>query len=315
MVSVIAFGTMGLTGTYGRVDPKLAVRALSHALDVGMNFIDTADTYGWQGDNESLVGEVVARRRGEVFLATKFGGGGTDPSATGKADPDLVAGWLDASLRRLGVDHVDLYYLHRVDPVTPIEAVVGAMAALVQSGKVSHIGLSEVSPEIIRRANAVHHVTAVQTEYSIFTRHVEREVLDVCRALDIGFVAYAPLSRGLLAGAVSAAGPSEDDARRLLPRFREAALTTNLALAQRVATLAQASGCTSAQLCLAWLLQQDASLVPLVGSTNPTHIDEDWDSLNLNIDATTMALLSATIDPEAVAGERYSEDRISRVYQ
>ena len=312
-VAAIGYGAMGLSGAYGAISPAAAVRTLEHAIDVGMTFLDTSDTYGRDGDNERLVGRVIHRRREEVFVATKFGGSGTDPGAVGKAAPELVPRWLEASLHRLGTDHVDLYYLHRVDPATPVEDTFGAMSELVGAGKVRQLGISEAAAPTIRRAHAVHPLAAVQSEYSLLTRDVERTVLPLCAELGIGFVAYGPLSRGLLTGGVPASGPVEGDGRRGFPRFQPGALASNLVLADTVRAIAEREGCTPAQLCLAWLLHRQPPVVPLVGSTRPAHLDEDAAAVAVDLRTELVDELSASVDPSAVRGERYAPDRLARV--
>lgn len=308
-VPAIGFGAMVLSpGIYAPVDDTESLQMLGELLDMGLTFIDTADIYG-AGHNERLVGRAIRDRREEVFLATKFGG---DVDATGRIVPGLgrpgyVRSAIDASLNRLGTDHVDLYYLHRVDPTTPIEETVGAMGDLVTAGKVGHIGLSEAAPDTIRRAHAIHPVTAVETEYSLFTRDPEETgVLALCAQLGIGFVAYSPLGRGLLTSSVRRAEDlAPDDWRRTQPRFQGENLARNLELAARVRDLAESRGATPAQVALAWLLHQYEHLVPIPGSRRLANMRDNAGAATLTLTDAEIATLSGLAAVGARADEAY----------
>src|SRR5687767_5529913 len=267
-VSTLGLGCMGMSEFYGRGDESEAIATIHRALDLGVTFLDTADMYG-PFTNEQLVGKAIAGRRDDVQLATKFGNerlaDGTRVGINGR--PDYVRAACDASLQRLGVDHLDLYYQHRVDKTVPIEETVGAMKELVEAGKVHHLGLSEASPETIRRAHAVHPISALQTEYSLWTRDPEDEVLPTVRELGIGFVAYSPLGRGFLSGQITSADDlAEDDFRRRAPRFRRENFDANLRLVERVREIAEEKGVTPGQLALAWLLHRGEDIVPIPGT-------------------------------------------------
>jgi aryl-alcohol dehydrogenase-like predicted oxidoreductase len=292
---------------YGRYDEAESIRTIRHALDRGVTFIDTADIYG-QGENEAMVGQAISGRRHEVFLATKFGNvlGATPPRVSGR--PEYVRQACDASLRRLGVDHIDLYYQHRVDPETPIEETVGAMADLVAAGKVRYLGMSEASAPTIRRANAVHPILALQTEYSLWTRDAEAEVLPAVRALGIGFVAYSPLGRGFLTGAiVRAEDLPEGDPRRRHPRFQPENIERNRVLAERIQTLAAARGLTAAQLALAWVLARGEDIVPIPGTRRVSYLEENIAAADIRLSAADLAALDDAAPPGAAVGERYPE--------
>jgi aryl-alcohol dehydrogenase-like predicted oxidoreductase len=302
-VSAVGYGAMVIApGIYGDVDEQQSLRTIQHALDLGITFIDTADIYG-RGYSERLVGRAITAHRSQVILATKFGGGG----GTGRGRPEYVRQSIDGSLERLGTDYVDLYYLHRVDPTTPIEETVGAMADLVQAGKVRYLGLSEAAPETIRRAQRVHPISALQTEYSLFSRDPEAEILPLVRELGIGFVAYSPLERGLLTGAITQASDLDPSDWRLnVPRFQGENLEHNLALVARLRELADAQGVSPAQLALAWLLHQGSDIVPIPGTRSRSNLEQNAAAAGISLSQEELAQLDALFAPTAVAGERAS---------
>ena len=290
-VPLLGLGCMGMSTFYGPTDEGEALATIARALELGCNFLDTAEFYG-PFTNEGLVGRAIAGRRDDVVLATKFGVGPNGPDGS----PENVRRSIDGSLTRLGTDHVDLYYLHRVDPKTPIEETVGAMAELVREGKVGQLGLSEASAATLRRAHAVHPIAALQTEYSLWTRDVEAAVLPACRDLGIGFVAYAPLGRGFLTGRFTE--PSDfdpGDLRRRLPRFQGAALEHNLRLLANVEELASAKGCTPAQLALAWLLAQGEDVVAIPGTRHPEYLEQNLAALDVELSDDELALIDETL--------------------
>ena len=311
-VSALGLGCMGMSEFYGTGDEQEAVATIHRALDLGVTFLDTADMYG-PFTNEQLVGRAVSRRRDDVELATKFGNerraDGTRVGVNGR--PEYVRSACDASLQRLGVDHIDLYYQHRVDPTVPIEETVGAMAELVSGGKVRHLGLSEASAATIRRAHAVHPITALQTEYSLFTRDLEDEVLPTIRELGIGLVPYSPLGRGLLTGAITqSSGASGDgDVRRsaYFPRVQGEALESNLTLVERVREIADEKGCTPGQLALAWVLAQGEDVAPIPGTKRVRYLEENVGALDVRLEASDLRRLESAVPRDAVAGDRYGD--------
>jgi len=308
-VSALGLGCMGMSEFYGAADESEAEAVISRALDLGVTLLDTADMYG-PFTNERLIGRAIAGRRDEVQLATKFGNerlpDGTRVGVNGR--PEYVHRACDASLQRLGVEVIDLYYQHRVDKSVPIEETVGAMAELVQAGKVRHLGLSEASPQTIRRAVGVHPITALQTEYSLFERSVEAEVLPTVRKLGIGFVAYSPLGRGMLTGRFASAGDfGSGDFRASSPRFSEENLALNLALVDQVKELAADKGCTTGQLALAWLLAQAEDVVPIPGTKRRERLEENAAAAEIRLTADDLAALNAAVPAGSVAGERYAD--------
>jgi aryl-alcohol dehydrogenase-like predicted oxidoreductase len=311
VVSRMGLGCMGMSEFYGQRDDAESAATILRSLDLGMTFLDTADMYGI-GDNEELVGRTIRPRRGEVFLATKFANvrKKDDPTywkISGK--PEYVRQACDASLKRLGTDHIDLYYQHRVDPETPIEDTVGAMAELVKAGKVKYLGLSEASAATIRRAHKVHPITALQTEYSLWTRDVEAEILPTLRELGIGFVPYSPLGRGFLTGTISRQAdlPGTDVRTQRFPRFAGDAFDRNLALVERVKAIASKKGVTASQLALAWVLAKGDDVVPIPGTKRRKYLEENAAAVKIKLSPAEVAELEAAVPPGAVAGERYAD--------
>lgn len=307
-VSALGLGCMGMSEFYGTTDEQTGIDTIRRALDLGVTFLDTADMYG-PFTNEQLVGRAIAGRRDEVQLATKFGNErNPDGSWVGiNGSPDYVARACDASLQRLGVDHIDLYYQHRVDRTVPIEETVGAMGELVEAGKVRHLGLSEAGADTIRRAHAVHPITALQTEYSLFTRDLEDEILPTIRGLGIGLVPYSPLGRGILTGAISTGSLEDGDFRTSNPRFQGEALDANLALVERVREIAAAKGCTPGQLALAWVLAQGDDVVPIPGTKRVRYLEENVGAADVDLTADDLASLEQAVPRDAVVGQRYPD--------
>ncbi len=298
---------MGMSEFYSGLQDAASIATIHRSLDLGVNFLDTADMYG-VGKNEELVGKAIAGRRQGVILATKFGNmRGEDGSFKGvNGRPDYVRASCDASLKRLGVEVIDLYYQHRVDPNVPIEDTVGAMAGLVQAGKVRYIGLSEAAPHTIRRAHAVHPITALQTEYSLWSREPEEELLSTVRSLGIGFVAYSPLGRGFLTGAFKTLDDfAPDDYRRHAPRFQGENFQKNLVLVEEVEAIAASIGCTAAQLALAWVMAQGADIVPIPGTKRIALLEQNIAASDLVLSAEILARLNRVMPAGVAAGQRY----------
>jgi aryl-alcohol dehydrogenase-like predicted oxidoreductase len=316
-VSEIGLGCMGMSEFYApkAMDDAESIRVIHHYLNAAGNFLDTADMYG-MGRNEALVGQAIAGRRDEVFLATKFGNvrGPSGEFLGVRGDAPYVKECCDASLKRLGVDVIDLYFQHRVDPKVPIEETVGAMAELVQAGKVRYLGLSEAGIDTIRRAARVYRITALQTEYSLWTRDPEQGILPTVRELGIGFVAYSPLGRGFLSGAFKTLDDlAPDDFRRHSPRFQGENFAKNLQLVDEVRNLATSKGCTCSQLALAWVLAQGPDIVPIPGTKRTRHLEENLEAADLRLTPDEQAQIGAVLATISVAGDRYPAQAMQAV--
>ncbi len=306
-VSAIGLGCMNLSHAYlPRPEAAEAARLLLHALDAGVTFLDTAALYGF-GANEALLGRTVMHRRADFTLASKCVLGGSDGKRGIDGSPEAITRTLEESLRRLNTEHIDLYYMHRLDPAVPVEESVGALARAVEAGKIGAIGLSEMSAATLRRAHAVHRIAAMQTEYSPWTRNPEIAVLDACAELGIGFVAFSPVARGLLAGGIGTEGVPEGDLRRGMPRFQGDNLARNLDMAARFRAIAEEAGCSMAQLCMAWLLSRRDFIVPIPGTTRIEHLDDLLGTFAKPVPAELLAQVDALFPPDAAAGPRYSK--------
>ncbi len=312
--SALGLGCMGMTPIYDKPDPDEAVRTIHAAIDAGITMIDTADAYNG-GRNEELVGRALAGRRDKVVLATKFGNiRKPDGTRTVDARPEYVPEACDNSLKRLGVESIDLFYLHRMDPSVPIEETVGAMARLVEAGKVRNLGLSEAGAKTLERAQATHPIAALQTEYSLASRDIEAEILPTCRRLGIGFVAYAPLSRGLLSGRwTSPQDLAEGDRRLDMPRFQSGNINHNMALMGPLAEIAAARGCSQAAVAIAWVLARGQDIVALPGCSRRASLEDSLSALQVELSAEEVEALATAFPPGAVKGTRYPEKQMARV--
>jgi aryl-alcohol dehydrogenase-like predicted oxidoreductase len=314
--SSIGLGLMSMSGTYGKSDDQECIGVIHRALDLGINHLDSSDMYGW-GQNEELLGRAIKGKRDRVLVTTKFG---QVRSPDGKANlidgrPAYVAEACDASLKRLGVDVIDLYYQHRVDPKVPIEETVGGMSRLVERGKVRFLGLSEAAPETVRRAHAVHPISAVQSEYSLLYRQPAEDTIATCRELGISFIAYSPIGRGLLSARIKQAGDMpEDDRRRQHPRFQEGNLERNLGLVRRIEEIAREKGATPAQLALAWLLAQGEDILPIPGTKHRSYLEENVEALSITLTKDDLARINEAMPPGAAAGSRYPEAQMKGVH-
>ena len=313
--SSIGLGLMSMSGTYGKSDDQECIGVIHRALDLGINHLDSSDMYGW-GQNEELLGRAIKGKRDRVLVATKFG---QVRSPDGKGNlvdgrPAYVAEACDASLKRLGVDVIDLYYQHRVDPKVPIEDTVGGMSRLIERGKVRFLGLSEAAPETVRRAQAVHPISAVQSEYSLLYRQPGEDTIATCRELGISFIAYSPLGRGLLSARIKQAGDMlEDDRRRQHPRFQDGNLEHNLGLVRRIEEIAREKGATPSQLALAWLLAQGEDILPIPGTKRRSYLEENVEALSITLTKDDLARINEAMPPGAAAGSRYPEAQMKGV--
>ena len=314
-VSAIGLGCMSMTPIYGVPDPDEAIATLHRAPELGIDFIDTSDAYGANGANEELIGRGLKGRRENYILATKFGNIRLPDGRSGaKGNPQYVMESCDKSLRRLGTDYIDLYFIHRVDETVPIEDTVGAMVRLKEQGKIRHLGISEAGSNSIRRAHRVHPIAALQTEYSLWTRDVEQEILPLCHELGIGFLAYAPLGRGFLTGVVPAGDAlPQNDLRRNMPRFQGENARQNQQLVDALKRLAANERCSPAQLCIAWLLLRSPPSVPLVGTSKRRWLEENAKATDVTLSAATLAALDKTFRPGITRGDRYPAPMMARL--
>ncbi len=313
VVSAMGLGCMGMSQSYGTPDDAESIATIHHAFDRGMTFLDTADMYG-AGLNEEIVGRAIEKRRNEAIVATKFGNMRTpDGSMVVNGRPEYVQQACEASLRRLRISTIDLYYQHRVDPNVPIEETIGAMARLVEQGKVRYLGMSEAGAKTIRRAHAVYPISALQSEYSLWTRDPEQEILGVCRELGIALVAYSPLGRGILTGRIKNNEFGQNDFRRVSPRFQGENFRKNLELVERVERMASEKRCTPAQLALAWVLARGEDIVPIPGTKRRTYLDEDLGALDIRLSASDLEQIDQIAPLGAASGTRYPEVHMKRV--
>ena len=312
-VSAIGFGCMALSSTYRPTDDAAGVSVVHRALDLGVTHLDSSDAYGW-GHNETLLSKALAGRRGDVYLATKFGQLMQDGKRIVRGDAPYVRESCDASLARLGTDHIDLYYAHRIDPSVPIEETIGAMAELVEAGKVRHIGVSEAAPATIRAAHAAHPLAAVQIEYSLWTRFAEDEIFDICRELGIGYVAYSPIGRGFLSGTIkSTEDLDESDRRRDHPRFSQENIDANVEMLQALQDIAVNHGVSPTQVALAWVLSQGDFILPIPGTTTIAHLEENVAAAEISLSLAEVNQLADVFAPDRIAGDRYPAGALTKV--